>query len=139
MIEELVDSRKWVVILFGNLVKATVIDTESERTVFLLCKNYRRTGRRLRGANETFQKIVINKLFNYLQLSFGLFIDQAVRQGSAWFELDCMIIGMSGQKLVSILSIEDVGEVSIDFGDMFWEDGVVIINSIRRDTGPSRN
>jgi hypothetical protein len=68
VIEEVGNEGNGVTILLGDLVKATPVDTESERTVLLLDKKNGSTAVGLRLANKSSVEVLLEELSE----SFGL-------------------------------------------------------------------
>src|SRR6201999_4143677 len=71
-IEEFVDSREGIPILVCELVDTPIIDAEAKRTVLLLCKDDRSASGRLRGTNEPFGEVFVDKILDGLELLLGL-------------------------------------------------------------------
>ena len=64
MVEKFINLRKRVPILLGDPIETTIINTKTERSIFLLGKDNRRSGRRLRGLNKAFCKVFINEFLD---------------------------------------------------------------------------
>ena len=69
--QEVRNERKWITVLFGDLIKTLEIDAEAESSVFLFDKKNGGSMRRSCRSDETSMEVFLNEFTEGLEFNLG--------------------------------------------------------------------
>jgi hypothetical protein len=122
-VQEVGDEGQGVAVLFGEFVKALVVDTKTKATILLANKKNRSTCGRTGGLDPTFLQVLVDKLLESHLLSDGQGVNTTNRRGSSTFKVNPVITRASQRHTLGLLFTKDIGVVVIGFGDALLKNG----------------
>jgi hypothetical protein len=112
-VQKICDEWKGVSVLSGNPIKTTVIDAESEGTVFLLSEENRSAMSRLGRINEASFEIFVDELAQRRKLGLRERVNVTDRWNLTVFSFNVKIVFSMRRKRVSFLLREDIGKLVV--------------------------